>query len=97
MQSFRRCKQIQSFVLCIIVIPSYFTYCIVQQSLIGCSGLVTLVTRTPCSNAFILDQVFTALPKGSQADAAKLSKDELLIYADYILGRKALVTDVKVS
>lgn len=55
------------------------------------------MTRTPCSNAFILDQVFTALPKGSQADAAKLSKDELLIYADYILGRKALVTDVKVS
>ena len=72
-------------------------YLTLQQSLIGCSGLVTLVTKTPCSDAFILDQVFTALPKGSPADAAKLSQDELLIYADYILGRKALVTDVKVS
>ena len=69
-----------------------------QQSLIGCSGLVTLIgTQTSCSDSFIVDEVFAKLPKGTSADAAKLGQDELLIYADYILERKALVIDAKVS
>ena len=59
---------------------------------------MTLIgTQTSCSDSYIVDEVFAKLPKGSPADAAKLSQEELLIYADYILERKALVIDVKVG